>query len=84
MGNYLWNWEQYLVASSIPEAANFANGLFISLGNIGTTLGITLGGFMLNSVGVILLPFLGIIMLILTLVILFFRNRLISIELNEL
>ncbi|MHC9536428.1 MFS transporter [Dellaglioa sp. BT-FLS60] len=78
------NIQQYLVASSIPEAANFANGLFISLGNIGTTLGITLGGFMLNSVGVILLPFLGIMVLILTLIILFFRNKLISTELNEL
>ncbi len=43
LGNISWRNNgkhyQYLIASSAPEAPDFANGLFISSCNVGTTIG---------------------------------------------
>ena len=46
------NIQQYWIVSAIPEAPDFANGLFISFGNLGTTLGTMVGGLLLSSFGV--------------------------------
>lgn len=78
------NLQQYLISSSIPEAANFANGLFIALGNLGTTLGTSLGGIVLGAVSGFWLPLLGILTLVVTFVVLTLRNRAVSTELSDL
>lgn len=46
------NIQQYWIVSAIPEAPDFANGLFISFGNLGTTLGTMVGGFLLANYGI--------------------------------
>lgn len=60
------NIQQHWIVSAIPEAVGFANGLFISFGNLGTTLGTTVGGLLLGSFGFAAIFFGGIGFLALT------------------
>lgn len=46
------NIQQYWIISAIPEAPDFGNGLFISFGNLGTTIGTFVGGFLLANYGI--------------------------------
>ena len=43
--------DQYMVSRSAPEAPDFANGLFLSATNLGTTLGTTVCGAFITGVG---------------------------------
>ncbi|BDR57349.1 MFS transporter [Xylocopilactobacillus apis] len=72
------NIQQYLISSAIPEALNLANGLFISLGNVGTTLGTTIGGILLGKWGVGTLPYGGVGVLVITLFIILLRNQIVT------
>jgi len=42
---------QYWITSSAPEAQDFANGLFLSCGNLGITMGTAVGGFFISGMG---------------------------------
>lgn len=77
------NIQQYLISAAIPDALSLANGLFISLGNVGTALGTSLGGLLLSSSGLLMLPVGGIVILLLTFALILVRNRLVKCELNE-
>ncbi|MCB5723124.1 MFS transporter [Pediococcus acidilactici] len=77
------NIQQYLISAALPDALDLANGLFISLGNVGTSLGTSLGGVLLSSVGLGMLPIGGISILILTFIVVLVRNRMLRRELNE-
>lgn len=46
MGN---NIQQYWITSAIPQAPEFSNGLFISFGNLGITIGTSLGGLFITN-----------------------------------
>lgn len=77
------NIQQYLISAAIPEALDLANGLFIALGNVGTALGTSLGGLVLSSFGLIMLPVSGIVILLLTFGVILIRNKTVNKELNE-
>lgn len=68
------NIQQYWIASAIPEAPDFANGLFISFGNLGTTVGTFAGGLILADAGTHYTVFGGIFFLLLTLISVLLRN----------
>jgi predicted MFS family arabinose efflux permease len=42
---------QYWITSAAPEAPDFANGLFLSCGNIGVTIGTGVGGLIISGMG---------------------------------
>ncbi|MGG6360156.1 MFS transporter [Peribacillus frigoritolerans] len=42
---------QYWLTSAAPEAPDFANGLFLSCGNIGVTIGTGIGGLIISGMG---------------------------------
>ena len=77
------NIQQYLISAAIPEALSLANGLFISMGNIGTALGTSIGGLLLAN-GLMMLPIGGISILIFTFIIILIRNKAVNTELNEI
>lgn len=68
------NIQQYWITSAIPEAPDFANGLFISFGNLGTTVGTFTGGIILADIGTHYTIFGGIFFLMLTLISVFLRS----------
>lgn len=45
------NINQYWLATAAPKAPDFANGLFLASTNLGTTIGTTVCGFFLSSMG---------------------------------
>lgn len=73
-GGIMANINQYLIASSAPEAPDFANGLFISSCNVGTTLGAAVGGLFISEMGTQYVVLVGILSLILSLVTILLRN----------
>ncbi|MEH7452847.1 MFS transporter [Gottfriedia acidiceleris] len=70
------NINQYWITSSAPEAPDFANGLFLSACNIGTTIGAAVGGIFITVLGTRYVILVGILSLILGLVSILFRNYL--------
>src|SRR5581483_5194870 len=77
-GGIMANINQYLIASSAPEAPDFANGLFISACNVGTTVGAAAGGLFISQMGTPYVVLVGIISLILSLVTILLRNYIYS------
>ncbi len=75
-GGIMANINQYLVTSSAPEAPDFANGLFISACNVGTTLGAAAGGLFILEMGTQYVVLVGILSLLLSLVTIILRNYL--------
>ena len=47
--------------SSVPQSMEFANSLATSFGNLGVTLGTTLGGFMIVNKGVEYNPWISLV-----------------------
>lgn len=74
LGGVGGNINQYWLASSAPEAPDFANGLFISSCNVGTTLGAAAGGLFISEMGTQYVVWVGILSLILSLVTILLRN----------
>lgn len=73
-GGIMANMNQYLISSAAPEAPDFANGLFISACNIGTTVGAALGGLFISGLGVKYVVWVGILSVILGLVTILLRQ----------
>lgn len=46
------NFQQYWISSALPDAPDLANGLFLSLGNVGIVLGTSVGGALIAGVGI--------------------------------
>lgn len=61
------NINQYWMSTAVPHAPDFANGLFLAATNLGTTVGTTLGGVVITSMGISLIFIGGLVMLILSL-----------------
>ncbi|PLR66987.1 MFS transporter [Bacillus sp. UMB0893] len=69
------NINQYWITSAAPEAPDFANGLFLSSCNIGTTIGAAVGGLFISEMGTQYVVLVGLLSLILTAVFILLRNN---------
>ena len=74
LGGVGGNINQYWLSTAAPEAPDFANGLFLSSCNIGTTIGVAVGGVFISEMGTQYVVLVGILSLILSLVTIFLRN----------
>lgn len=70
------NFQQYWIASALPDAPELATGLFLSFGNIGITLGTAVGGMLIAGMGVRSIVFGGLAFLALTFVSILARGAL--------
>ncbi|MGO4495558.1 MFS transporter [Paenibacillus sp. 2RAB27] len=75
-GGIMANINQYLIASSAPEAPDFANGLFISACNVGTTVGAAVGGVFISQMGTPYVALVGILSLVFSIVTILLRHYL--------
>lgn len=67
------NISQYWITSAAPEAPEFANGLFLTSGNLGITIGTTVGGMLISGMGIRYIVLGGLLFLILSLVFILLR-----------
>ncbi|MCY8564517.1 MFS transporter [Bacillus sonorensis] len=68
------NISQYWITSAAPEAPEFANGLFLTSGNLGITMGTAVGGLFISGMGTQYVVFGGLLFLILSLAFILLRN----------
>ena len=66
---------QYWMVSAAPEAPEFANGIFLSMGNVGVTIGTTIACAVVLSMGVQYVMLAAIAVLILDLILLYIRTK---------
>jgi predicted MFS family arabinose efflux permease len=78
------NINQYWIMTSAPEAPDFANGLFLTAANLGTTIGAAVGGLFISEIGTQYVVLVGILSLILGLVSIFLRNYMYKPKTNQL
>ncbi|UYB45177.1 MFS transporter [Lysinibacillus capsici] len=69
------NINQYWITSAAPEAPDFANGLFLSSVNLGTTIGTAVGGIFISQIGTRYVVLVGLLSLVLSLVFILLRNN---------
>ena len=67
---------QFWIFSSIPEAPEFANGVFMSMLNIGITIGTFIGGLIIVDVGMSAIIIGAIIILIISMIFFIIRSQL--------
>lgn len=72
------NVSQYWITSAAPEAPDFANGLFLSCGNLGITIGTAVGGLFISGLGTQYIVLGGLLFLIMSLVSILLRNYMYS------
>ncbi|MGP7815631.1 MFS transporter [Niallia sp. 01092] len=72
------NINQYWMTSAAPEAPDFANGLFLSSVNLGTTIGTAVGGLFISELGTQYVVLVGLLSLVLSLVFIMLRNYMYS------
>ncbi|SFH55251.1 Predicted arabinose efflux permease, MFS family [Priestia megaterium] len=68
------NVSQYWITSAAPEAPDFANGLFLSVSNLGITIGTAVGGLFVSGLGTQYIVLGGLLFLILSLVSILIRK----------
>ena len=68
------NINQYWIASAAPEAPDFANGLFLTSANLGTTMGTAVCGFFISGIGTQYVVLGGFLFLILSIVSILLRT----------
>lgn len=68
------NINQYWITSTAPEAPEFANGIFLTSTNLGTTIGATVCGLFISRLGIQYVVFGGILFLVLSSISIFLRN----------
>ncbi|MFJ7511793.1 MFS transporter [Peribacillus simplex] len=69
---------QYCITSAAPEAPDFANGLFLSGGNLGITIGTAVGGLFISGMGTQYILLGGLLFLILSLASILLSNYMYS------
>jgi len=69
------NINQYWIASAAPEAPEFANGLFLTAANLGTTFGASVCGLLISGIGTRYIVFGGVLFLIFSVVSIVIRNH---------
>jgi predicted MFS family arabinose efflux permease len=68
------------MVSAAPDAPEFANGIFLSMGNVGVTLGTTIAGAVVAGMGVQYVMLAAIAVMIIDLILLFTRTNRYHIE----
>lgn len=68
------NFNQYWIMSAAPEAPDFANGLFLTSANLGTTLGAAVGGLFIAGMGTKYVICVGILSLISSMITILLRR----------
>lgn len=71
---------QYWMVSAAPDAPEFANGIFLSMGNVGVTLGTTIAGAVVAGIGVQYVMIAAIIVMAIDLILIFTRTNRYNIE----
>ncbi|MCR8656481.1 MFS transporter [Paenibacillus endoradicis] len=64
---------QYWITSAAPEAPDFSNGLFLSCGNLGITIGTAVGGMFIAGMGTQYIVLGGVLFLVLSLLAILLR-----------
>ncbi|WP_046181198.1 MFS transporter [Domibacillus tundrae] len=72
------NVSQYWITSSASEAPDFANGLFLSCGNLGITIGTAVGGLFISGMGTQYIVLGGLLFMILSLASILLSNFMFS------
>lgn len=67
------NINQYWIASAAPKAPDFANGLFLTSANLGTTIGTSVCGLFISTLGMQYIVLGGLLFLILGIISVFLR-----------
>ena len=65
---------QYWMVSAAPQAPEFANGIFLSMGNVGVTIGTTIAGAVVAGMGVQYVMIAAICVMIIDLILLAIRT----------
>ncbi|MGO4543038.1 MFS transporter, partial [Paenibacillus sp. 2TAB19] len=68
------NISQYCIVSAAPEAPEFSNGLFLASGNVGVTIGTTVGGTIITEMGTKYVVLGGFLFLLLSILFILMRN----------
>ncbi len=66
---------QYWMVSAAPDAPEFANGIFLSMGNVGVTLGTTIAGAVVLGMGVQYVMLAAIVVMMVDLALIFLRTN---------
>jgi predicted MFS family arabinose efflux permease len=61
LGGINANVTQYWISHAVPKFPDFANGLFLTSANLGTTLGTAIGGFFITDLGTPYVVFVGLL-----------------------
>ena len=69
------NINQYWIMSAAPEAPEFANGLFLTAANLGTTIGTSVCGLLISGIGTQYIVLGGLLFLIFSVVSILIRNH---------
>ncbi|OPJ56125.1 MFS transporter [Clostridium oryzae] len=78
LGGIGGNINQYWIASAAPEAPDFANGLFLTSANLGTTIGTSVCGLFITGMGTQYVVLGGLLFLILSVVSVLLRVHMFS------
>ena len=78
------NINQYWIMSSAPKAPDFANGLFLTSVNLGTTIGAGIAGIIIAQFGTKYILFVGLFSLVLGFICILMRNYLYRPKTNQL
>lgn len=73
LGGIGGNINQYWISTAAPEAPDFANGLFLTAANLGTTLGATVCGYFISGLGIKYVVLGGLLFSLLSIVFIFIR-----------
>jgi predicted MFS family arabinose efflux permease len=68
------NISQFWITSTAPEAPDFVNGLFLSCGNLGITIGTAVGGLIISGMGTQYIVLGGLLFLIISFILILLRN----------
>ena len=66
---------QYVVSTAAPQAPEFANGMFLSMNNIGITIGTSIGGLVVLNLGTRMIMIVAILITLLGFILLAVRDR---------
>lgn len=77
-----YNLIQYIETSLLPESPELANGVFLSVLNGGIAIGIAIGGFLVDGLGVMSIFIFGIMFLIIAFVLLVYVILVLKIDLK--
>lgn len=77
-----YNLIQYIETSVLPESPELANGVFLSILNGGIAMGIAIGGFIVDGLGVMFIFVFGVVFLLLAFVLLYYVIFVLKIDLK--